>query len=157
MRSCCRSASGILPLIDGSNPKVEVKSTTGLASKARSMARALSSRNGGGHTNAEYVSLVLVGNSRCDLNPARLLSRLIPQSYVKCVKMKSIPSVEDLSKQLSKLSAVLPRIVAEEAHKTYVMCPEEATALRRDAVKRVVPSRYAGSDDSVRQRLRSDA
>lgn len=58
MRSCCRSASGILPLIDGSNPKVEVKSTTGLASKARSMARALSSRNGGGHTNAEYVSLV---------------------------------------------------------------------------------------------------
>lgn len=65
--------------------------------------------------------------------------------------------MEDLSKQLSKLSAVLPRIVAEEAHKTYVMCPEEATALRRDAVKRVVPSRYAGSDDSVRQRLRSDA
>lgn len=31
-----------------------------------------------------------MGNSRCDLNPARLLSRLIPQSYVKCVKMKSV-------------------------------------------------------------------
>ncbi|KAF4720828.1 hypothetical protein FOZ63_026288 [Perkinsus olseni] len=155
-----RSSSGILPLIDGINPRVEVKSTIGLASKARSMARALKCRRE--RTEGGHVSLVLVGNSRCDLNPARLLSRLLPRSYVKCVKMKSVPSVDDLSKQLSKLSSVLPRIVAEESHKTYVMCPEEARAMKSNnvVVKQPIPGRSARGNtqgNGIRQRLHSDA
>ncbi|KAF4660173.1 hypothetical protein FOL46_006314 [Perkinsus olseni] len=155
-----RSSSGILPLIDGINPRVEVKSTIGLASKARSMARALKCRRE--RTDGGHVSLVLVGNSRCDLNPARLLSRLLPRSYVKCVKMKSVPSVDDLSKQLSKLSSVLPRIVAEESHKTYVMCPEEARTMKSNnvVVKQPLPGRSARGNkqgNGIRQRLHSDA
>ncbi|KAF4689125.1 hypothetical protein FOZ63_032457 [Perkinsus olseni] len=155
-----RSSSGILPLIGGINPRVEVKSTIGLASKARSMARALESRRQ--RVDEGHVSLVLVGNSRCDLNPARLLSRLLPRSYVKCVKMKSVPSVDDLSKQLSKLRSVLPRIVAEESHKTYVMCPEEARAMKSNnvVVKQPLPGRSARGNvqgNGIRQRLHSDA
>ncbi|KAF4671571.1 hypothetical protein FOL47_001443 [Perkinsus chesapeaki] len=150
-----RSSPGILSLIDGTNPKVEVKSTTGLASKARSMVQmAVKHRKS---DEMHTVSLVLTGNSRCDLNPARLLSKVVPRSYVKCVKMKSVPTVDDLCRQLSKLYSVLPRIVSEQSHKTYVMCPEEARALmikRSTAnVKGIIYSKLAQSapEDILRE------